>query len=71
MSYITSDDNGEFFRIDTALFARTRCSAAQNRLLNRANASKLAQEVWPSILANFSLADHLRPIKILSPADCF
>jgi len=49
-------------KVKEVLFDRTRHSAAQNRLVNRA-----IHEVWPSILANFSLADHLRPIKILSP----
>ena len=49
-------------KVNEVLFDRTRRSAAQNRLVNRA-----IQEVWPSILANFSLADHLRPSKIISP----
>jgi hypothetical protein len=100
---------GKEMKVSEALFDRTRRSAAQNWLVNRA-----IHEVWPSIetlskcrrilkefpnktlisqhillfaryarnsqanfksnkllklaiLTNFSLADHLRPIKILSP----
>jgi hypothetical protein len=49
-------------KVNEVLFNRTRRSAAQDRLVNRA-----IHEAWSSILTNFSLADHLSPIKILSP----